>query len=239
MLKVQDLVARSANQRIDGLGFKVEPGEVLAVLGSSESGKHLLGQTIAGVHRLLGGELHINRYRLGTGSDKARIQLGYLPNPAPTAEFLTGYEFLDLVGSIYHLAPESRAERIQDLIDQLEIGPAVYSVAETAPPEVCQKVALAAAVIHSPKLVVLDEPTQFLDFTGKQLVQELVESIAKDSAGVVLITDNLELAEVVSDSFLVLENGRKLIEGSLSQLLNQTHPKMRNLRGVMETVSRQ
>lgn len=236
MLKVQDLVAKSTRERLDNLSFKIEPGEVLAVLGSSESGKHLLGQVIAGIHKPLSGEISINRYRLGTGSDKARIQLGYLPNPAPTEEFLTGYELLDLIGSIYHLAPTARAERIQFLIDLLEIGPSVYSVPETATADVRQKVALASAVIHSPKLVVLDEPTQMLDFNGPRIVGELVKSLTESSSSVLLVTDNLEFAQEFSDNFLVLANGQKLIEGTMAQLLNQSHPHSRTLRGVLETV---
>src|SRR3989344_7784905 len=103
MLKVQDLVAKTANQRLDGLSFKVEPGEILAVVGPCDSGKHLLGQVVGGLHRKISGEVLINHYNLSPGSSKAKIQLGYLPNPAPTENFLTGYELIDLVGSIYHL----------------------------------------------------------------------------------------------------------------------------------------
>ncbi|MDO8650046.1 MAG: ABC transporter ATP-binding protein [Candidatus Berkelbacteria bacterium] len=238
MLKVQDLVAKSTRERLEGLSFKVEPGEVLAILGSGDCGKHLLGQVIAGTHKPLHGEISINRYRLGTGSDKARIQLGYLPNPAPNEDFLTGYELLDLIGSIYHLAPTARAERIQFLIDLLEIGPSVYSVLETASADVRQKVALACAVIHSPKLVILDEPTQMLDFNGPRIVGELVRSLTESSSSVVLITDNLEFAQDLADHFLVLANGQKLIEGTMAQLLNQSHPHTRTLRGVLEAVGR-
>ncbi|MCR4277618.1 MAG: ABC transporter ATP-binding protein [Candidatus Berkelbacteria bacterium] len=236
MLKVQDLIAKVANRHLDGLSFKVEPGEVLAILGSSDSGKHELGQVLAGIHKTLSGEISINRYHLNTGSDKARIQLGYLPNPAPIEEFLTGYELLDLIGSIYHLAPNTRKERIQFLIDLLEIGPSVYSILETASPDVCQKVALASSVIHSPKLVILDEPTQMLDFNGPRLVGDIVKNMTNSSSSVVLITDNLELAQDLADNFLVLANGQKLIEGTMAQLLNQTHPHLRSLRGVMEKI---
>lgn len=236
MLKVQDLVARSLRERIDGISFKVESGEVLAILGSSDSGKHLLGQVITGTHRTLSGEIYINRYRLESGSDKARIQLGYLANPAPTEEFLTGYELLDLIGSIYHLSPKARAERIQFLIDHLEIGPLVYSALETAPSEIRQKVALGAAVIHSPKLIVLDEPTQGLDYNGPRLIKDLVSSMVDSGTAVVLITDNLELAQEISDRLLILVNGRKFIDGTLTQIYNQTHPHTRSLRGAMETI---
>ena len=238
MLKVQDLVAGAVTERIDGLSFKVGTGEVLAVVGSSDSGKHLLGQVIAGVHQAIQGEVLINHYRLNSISDKARIQLGYLPNPAPTEDSLTGYELLDLIGSVYHLAPPARSERIQNLIERLEIGPSVYSVLEAAPAQVRQKVALGATVIHRPKLVILDEPTQMLDFNGPRIVGELIKSLTASSSSVLLITDNLEFAQGLADHFLVLSNGQKLIEGTMAQLLNQSHPHTRTLRGVLEAVGR-
>lgn len=236
MLKVQDVVAKSGSVRLEGVSFKVEPGEVLAVLGSSDSGKNLLGQVIAGTHKPLSGEVSIGHYRVGSGSDKARIQIGYLPNPAPTEEFLTGYELLDLIGSIYHLAPAVRSERIQFLIDLLEIGPMVYSVLEKAPADIRQKVALASAVIHSPKLVVLDEPSQLLDFNGPRLVGELLKSLTRESTSVLLITDSPELAQELADRFLIIVDGHRLIEGTMAQLLNQSHPNPRTLRGVLETI---
>ncbi|MEK9167615.1 MAG: ABC transporter ATP-binding protein [Patescibacteria group bacterium] len=238
MLKVQDLVAKSSYERIDGLSFKVESGEVLAIVGSSDSGKHLLGQTLVGAQRRVSGEILVNRYRLNSGSDKAQIQLGYLANPSPTEEFLTGYELLDLIGSIYHLAPSSRQERLQSLIEQLEIGPSVYSVLEHVPSDVRQKVALAASVIHSPKLLVLDEPTQMLDYNGPRLVSDIITSATRTGAAIVLITDNLELAQELADQYLVLSRGKKIIEGTLTQLIHQFHPHLRTLRGVLEAVGR-
>ncbi|MDP3993180.1 MAG: ATP-binding cassette domain-containing protein [bacterium] len=240
MLKVQDLSAHSPNEALFGVSFEVPNGQVLAVVGKSDSGKHLLGAVLAG-NPLAGGsvtsgEVHANSYRYRTHRQKVQIQTGYLANPVQLEEFLTGYELLDLIGSLYHLAPVSRSKQIETLSSALDIGSALYGVIERETLATRQKIALIATVIHAPKVLILDEPTQSLDFAGRGQVGKLIDDQASQGSSIVLITDNLELAEHSADEIIVLEQGQILLNGTLQQLINQTKTRTHTLKGVMETL---
>lgn len=236
MLKVQDLVARATNEHLNGLSFEVPNGQILAVVGKSDSGKHLLGEVLADNSQILAGEIHANSYRHRTHHQKAQIQTGYLANPVQLEEFLTGFELLDLIGSLYHLAPADRSRMIESLSTVLDIGPALYGVIELAAPATRQKIGLAAALIHSPKILILDEPTQYLDFAGQNQLEQLIVDQAREGSSIVLITDNLELAERLGDEIIILDQGQKLLSGTLQQLINQTKARTHSLKGVMETL---
>lgn len=236
MLKVQDLGAHSPNETLYGVSFEVPNGQVLAVVGKSDSGKHLLGAVLAGKIPATYGDIHANSYRHRTHRQKIQIQTGYLANPVQLEEFLTGYELLDLIGSLYHLAPVSRSKQIEILSSALDIGSALYGVIEREILATRQKIALIATLIHSPKVVILDEPTQYLDFAGQGQVEKLIADQASQGSSIVLITDNLELAEHLADEIIVLDQGQKLLNGTLQQLINQTKTRTHTLKGVMETL---
>lgn len=236
MFKVQDLCARSTNEALDGLSFEVPNGQILAVVGRSDSGKHLLGEVLAGNGHIISGEIQANSYRHRTHRQKIQIQTGYLANPVELEEFLTGFELLDLIGSLYHLAPVNRSEQIEILSNALDIGSALYGVIERESPATRQKIGLTAALIHSPRIIILDEPAQYLDFVGQELVEKLMLDHAREGSSIVMITNNLELAERLADEIIVLDQGQKILEGTLQQLINQTKSHTRSLKGVMETV---
>ncbi|MEK7170728.1 MAG: ABC transporter ATP-binding protein [Patescibacteria group bacterium] len=236
MFRIQDLCARSIKEVLSGISLEVKNGQVLAILGKSDSGKHLLGEILAGKCPAISGEIITNNYRRHTHRQKTQIQTGYLANPVQLEEFLTGFELLDLIGSLYHLSPVARTQRIAVLANTLEIGQALYSVIESTDPATRQKIALAIALIHSPKVLILDEPAQYLDFVGQKQVERLITDQTNEGSSVVLITDNLELAERLADEIIILDQGQILLAGTLQRLINQTKSRAHSLDGVMKTI---
>lgn len=232
MFKVNQISARNGQDSLNNVSFKVSSGEVLAVIGPNSCGKHLLGQVLAGQLELQSGTITLSHYRLDSQPIKAKSLLGYLPNPAGVEQFLSGYEFLDLIGSLYRIAPPERAERIKELIEKLDLAQNAYGILNRASAATTQKVALAAAVIHNPSCLVLDEPMQYLDFAGQEQLSALVTSAGQAGAAVVLVTDQLTTAEKLADRFLLLDQGLVLMEGSIKELINQTRPQTNSLEGI-------
>lgn len=236
MLKINQLSARSAYEHLDDISFVVESGELIAVVGPELSGKRLLGQVIAGQEPARSGLVSVNHYRIDNQPVKARRQIGYLPGQSSLPPSLTGFEYLDLVGAIYRLAPQERLSRIQTLITELDFSQTAYSVLEQVSPASRHKIALAAALIHQPSVIVLDEPLQYLDFAGQIRATELMKAAQSEGAAIILITDNLNLAEQWADHFAVLDNGQMIAGGTLKQLTNQTRPTTHDLPGVYQTI---
>ena len=237
MLNVRQLSARTTGQSLTDLSFRVETGEILAIIGSEQCGKHLLAQALSGQIQLKDGVISVNHYRLDAQPIKSRCQLGYLANPPSLEEFLSGYEYLDIVGATYHISPTERQNRIGRLIGELDFAEGAYSVIERVSPATRQKIALAAALVHQPEVLIVEEPTTNLDFDGQSRAIKLLKDEAPSRA-TVLISDNLSLAEELADRFLLLENGAVLAEGTMKTLLNQVGPAVRDLSGIYQTIFR-
>ena len=234
MLLVQDLVATSVRERLNGVSFKIGNGEVLAVLGLNTAGGHLLGQVLAGKSGLRKtGQVQLNSYHYRSQIQKVMAQTGYLANPVQLPEYLSGFEFLDFVGSIYHLSPETRNKRIGELGETLKLGSDLFSIIESTSHDVRQKIAFAVSIIHKPRLLVLDEPTQYLDYVGQGQIKKLINEQPKEGTSVIIITNNLELATTIADRFVVMAEGQIALEGTLAQLVNQTKSRPKTLEGVM------
>lgn len=236
MLKAQDLIAHTPWETLVDVSLTVGTGELVAVIGNQNSGKHLLGQVLSGQIEAQRGRVTVNHYQLERQPVKARSQIGYLANPLVLEPFFSGFEYLDLIAAIYHLAPAARLVRIQELIGQLDLSSEVYSQFERVKISTQQKVGLAAALIHQPSVLILDEPLQFLDYADQQRVMALIKSTQKDGAAIVLITDNLPLAEGVAERFILLNQGSIVGEGTLKQLINQTRASTHDLAGVYQTI---
>lgn len=199
----------------------------------------MLGQILSGQKEPKSGIVTINHYQLYRHPIKARDQIGYLANSDSGEPFLTGAEFLDLVGAVYRLSPARRAARIEELVANLDLTADVYTTMERLSLGSRQKIVLAAALIHQPSCLILDEPLQYLDFDGQQRALELVNNAQKEGAAIILITDSLTLAEELADEIIILDNGRIAAQGTLKQLQNQAQPADRSLAGIYQAILEQ
>ena len=193
MVKVQEVSAQNPLESLTDVGFSVDSGELVAVIGSNNSGKHLLGQVIAGHRPVQKGSVTISHYQLQANPIRARSQLGYLANPVVLEKFLTGFEYLDLVAATYRLSPKVRLERIKELQDRLGFAADAYTSIERIATSIRQKIGLAAAIIHQPSLLILDEPLQYLDHSGQLSAWQAIKAEQKNGSAIILITDDLAL----------------------------------------------
>jgi len=236
MLKVHQVSAKQTDERLSDISLTVGSGELVAVLGPEYSGKDLLGQVVAGMWPTSSGVISINHYFLNRQSLKAKRQIGYVGHQTFLPMALTGFEYLDLVGSVYRLAPKERLKQIQQLIEDLDFNGQAYTPLERVSPATLQKVALAAAFIHEPTVLILNEPLQQLDYAGQNQALELINTAIKNGAAIILITNDLPLASQLADQLILMSNGEVVASGTLKQLINQTKPDHHDLAGVYEAI---
>jgi ABC-2 type transport system ATP-binding protein len=203
---------------IQDLSLEVRPGEILGFLGPNGAGKTTTLRVCAGLLRPDAGEVWISGTSLRQQAMQARRRFGFVPDRPFLYERLTAREFLDFIAALYDVAPATAVARTDELLRQLELVEAADDPIETYSHGMRQKVSVAAALLHDPPLVMLDEPLTGLDPHGARTLKDLLRERAARGHGVLVSTHLLEVAERLCDRVVILHRGLKRAEGSLAEL---------------------
>ncbi|HTO90343.1 MAG TPA: ABC transporter ATP-binding protein [Candidatus Sulfotelmatobacter sp.] len=203
---------------VHALDLTVRAGEVLGFLGPNGAGKTTTLRVAAGLLRADSGEVRISGASLSREPMRARARLGFVPDRPYLYERLTAREFLEFVAALYRVAPSDAAPRAQALIERLDLGEVADDLIETYSLGMKQKLSLAAAVLHDPPLLMLDEPLIGLDPRGARALKDLLRERAARGLGVLVSTHLLDVAERLCDRVLILDRGEKRAEGTLAEL---------------------
>ncbi len=219
-LSIQHLVIDyGARRAVDDLALEVRPGEIYGLLGSNGAGKSSTIKSIVGLLRPVTGEVRVfGEDAVGDGV-RAKELLGYVPETALLYEALTPREFLEFVAGVRHLEPAAASERLRSYASAFLLDAELEEPIATLSNGTRQKVLVIAALLHAPRLLVLDEPLNSLDPRSVRIVKELlVRFVATGGRGVLLSTHTMETAEALCHRVGILDHGRLQAEGTLDQL---------------------
>jgi len=236
MLKADSLsVPGPTTTEIVNFSLEARRGEVVALVGPNGSGKSIILRTLAGLNDNVHGSIKINNINVLKEPEKAKTQLGYLPNPVILEPYLTGFEILEMVGAMHNIAPELRPQKILTLAEHFDCKSQLYTTTERLGRAIWQKIGLMASLMHEPALLLWDEPTLHLDPYSQSAVTASVRHSAKEGVATVIATNDLSFAEALADKIVLLDNGETLAVGSLRQLCNQFKVGERRLWAVYST----
>jgi ABC-2 type transport system ATP-binding protein len=212
---------------LNGVSFEVGPSEVFGLLGPNGSGKTTLLNVMAGVTLPTGGSVEIDGVDMAKDPVKAKGAIGYVPDSPYYYPRLTGYEFLDFVGGLYGVECGKRGDRIAGLSRLLELEEWLNKLMEGYPRGVRQKLMLAAALLHEPKVLLSDEPTANLDPKSARLAKDVFKKLAgAQGVAIIVSTHILEIAEKICDRIAILNKGEIVASGTMSELRQKAraHP---------------
>jgi ABC-2 type transport system ATP-binding protein len=192
---------------VDDVTFDVAPGEVLGFLGANGAGKSTTMRMIAGFIAPTAGEVTVCGHDIERSPVAAKACMGYLPEGAPSYGEMTVAEFLDFVADIRQLTGADRRRRRDIVIDRLGLAPVIEQVIETLSKGFRRRVGLAQALIHDPKVLILDEPTDGLDPNQKHEVRRLINELSKEKL-VIVSTHILEEVHEVCTRAIIIAKGR-------------------------------
>ena len=223
-LRVTDLTRRYGRfTAVDRLTLEVGPGEIVGFLGPNGAGKTTTLRCCCGLLRPDDGEILVAGASLLDEPRRARMGLGFVPDRPFLYERLTGREMLELIGALYDVPGPIAQERAEDLMRRLQLEEAAGDLIETYSQGMRQKVAVAAAVLHDPPLLLLDEPLGGLDPHGARALKDLLRERAARGLGVLISTHLLEVAERLCDRVVILHGGRRIAAGTLGELRGASH----------------
>ncbi len=203
---------------VDGLNLQVQPGELFAFLGPNGAGKTTTIKMISGLLLPDCGSVRVCGYPMGLDGRQAKAQLAYVPDEPFLYEKLTGREFLDFVAEMYCLSPEVRNRLLEFLIDRLELSPFLHKLCEGYSHGMKQRTVLAAAMLHEPRVLVIDEPMVGLDPKTVRTVKDLMRDMTSKGGAVFMSTHTLEVAEAVADRVGIIHHGKLVASGTVEEL---------------------
>lgn len=203
---------------VAGLDLEVLPGEIYGLLGPNGAGKTTTLKMLCGLVHPDKGSIaicgrDISRYPL-----EAKGLLGFIPDQPFIYESLTGREFLQFVANLYRLDRKTSAERLESLVQEFEAQDWLDLRAESYSHGMRQKMVLAAALLHRPRVYLIDEPMVGLDPASILKVREIFKREAAAGAGIVLSTHTLSLAESLCSRIGIISQGRLVAQGTIAQL---------------------
>ena len=219
MIELAELVKDFGSLRaVDRLTLTVERGQILGFIGRNGAGKTTTIRMLAGLLEPTSGSARLGGIDVWREPERAKAQLGYLPDHPFLYERLRGDELLRFVGRLHGLARGGLEGRIERLLDELDLRRDASELIETYSHGRRQRLALAAALLHEPSALVLDEPVVGLDPPGRRQLGRLLRERASQGAAILLSTHSLAVAEAICDRFAVLEAGRLVADGDLAEL---------------------
>ncbi len=239
-LEVRDLAKSFGGKRaVDGITFDVQAGELYALLGPNGAGKTTTLRMIAGLLSPDAGAISVFGVDARTDQAAAKKLIAWLPDEPLLYDKLTAWEYLEFVAGLWGVAPVQAKVDAERLLKLLGLWDNRNDRCETFSRGMKQKAVLAGALIHQPKLLMLDEPLTGLDAAAGRLVKDLIRARVADGAAVILTTHILDVAERMADRIGIIKDGKLLIEGSLDDLRRQAGAQGQSLEDVFLSLTGQ
>ncbi len=204
---------------LERVSFELPAGEIVGLLGPNGAGKSTAMKIVLGILKADEGTVDVFGHDVRSETVVVKGLIGYVPESPQLYEFLTGSEYLDFVADMYGMDPANRAGRISQYLRALELSGHEDSMISGYSQGMKQKVALISALVHRPRLLVLDEPLNGLDPRSARLVKDLLRSLAsREGVGVLFSTHVLDIAQAICDRVVILDHGRVRAEGTVGEL---------------------
>ncbi len=205
---------------VDNVSFHIGKGEIVGLLGPNGAGKTTIMKILTGYHYPTHGTAILNGYSIYDDLLKVKESTGYLPEMAPLYDDLTVIEYLDFMADIRKVPKEHKKREIERVIQECGLSPVVYRSIGKLSKGYRQRTGLAQAIIHSPDILILDEPTTGLDPNQIIEIRKLICDIGKEKT-VILSTHILQEVEAVCNRVLILDHGKIVAEGSPDKIRDQ------------------
>lgn len=219
MLRIEHLTKAYGDKKaVDDLSLHIRPGEIYGFIGHNGAGKTTTLKSVVGILRFDSGEIMINGRSIKDEPVACKRDLAYIPDNPDLYDFMTGIKYLNFVADIFGVPSEERRAKIDDyaarfeLTDDLAQPIAVYSHGMK------QKLAVIAAWLHSPKLIIMDEPFVGLDPKAAHLLKIMMREVCDEGGAIFFSTHVLEVAEKLCDKVAIIKGGRLIRSGTMEEV---------------------
>ena len=203
---------------VDDLSLHIAPGEIYGFIGHNGAGKTTTLKSVVGIQRFDAGEITIGGRSIKTDPVACKKMLAYIPDNPDLYEFMTGIQYLNFIADIFGVEAEKRQERIRRYADLFELTSDLAQPVAAYSHGMKQKLAIIAAWIHDPKLILMDEPFVGLDPKAAHLLKGMMRAVCDGGGAIFFSTHVLEVAEKLCDKVAIIRSGRLVRSGTMEEV---------------------
>ncbi len=219
MLSIEHLTKCYGEKKaVDDLTLRIAPGEIFGFIGHNGAGKTTTLKSVVGIQRFDAGEIRINGVSVKEEPLKCKAMLAYIPDNPDLYDFMTGIGYLNFVADIFGIGTEERTERIHRYADAFGLTSDLAQPVSSYSHGMKQKLAVISALIHEPKLLIMDEPFVGLDPRASHLLKEIMRSFCDAGGAIFFSTHVLEVAEKLCDKIAIIKGGRLIRSGTMEEV---------------------
>ena len=226
MIKLSaDNLSKSYGKKIavDDVTIKVEAGQIIGFLGPNGAGKTTTLKMLIGLLKPDKGQISICGFDLSKDPVSAKAKIGFVPDIPNLYEKLTPIEFFNFISEVFRLDRAVGEKRISDLIDLFDLGESKKKLIASLSHGTKQKVSLAAAVLHRPEVLLLDEPTGGLDPRATRKIKDVMIELARNGCAILFSTHILEIAESMCNRLYIINSGKIVAQGAINELKDRVN----------------
>lgn len=214
MLKISHLTKTYGDKKaVDDLTVEIKPGEIYGFIGHNGAGKTTTIKSCCGIIGFDSGEITVDGISIKKNPLECKKRIAYIPDNPDLYEFLSGIKYLNFIADIYAVSKKDREERIRKYADLFELTADLAQPISAYSHGMKQKLALISALIHNPKLMLLDEPFVGLDPKAAHTLKELMRDLCNRGGAIFFSTHVLEVAEKLCDKIAIIKGGKLVISG--------------------------
>ena len=219
MLKIEHLTKKYGDfKAVDDLSLHIAPGEIYGFIGHNGAGKTTTLKSVVGILQFDNCEIYIYGTSITADPLKCKKEIAYIPDNPDIYEFMTGIKYLNFVADIFGVSAADRQEKIRKYAEIFELSSDLAQPISTYSHGMKQKLAIISAWIHSPKLIIMDEPFVGLDPKAAHLLKGMMREICDNGGAIFFSTHVLEVAEKLCDKIAIIKEGKLVRSGTMEEV---------------------
>lgn len=219
MLKIEHLTkAYGEKKAVDDLNLHIAPGEIYGFIGHNGAGKTTTLKSVAGILQFDAGEIYIDGMPIKENPLECKRRFAYIPDNPDLYDYMTGIKYLNFIADIFGVGANDRQVRIRKYADALELTADLAQPIAAYSHGMKQKLAIIAAWLHEPKLILMDEPFVGLDPKASHLLKEMMREVCDEGGAIFFSTHVLEVAEKLCDKVAIIKSGRLIRSGTMEEV---------------------
>lgn len=223
MLKIEHLTKRYGEKiAVNDLSLQIRPGEIYGFIGHNGAGKTTTLKSCCGILQYDSGVITVDGTSMKGNSLACKRKIAYIPDNPDLYEFMTGIQFLNFVSDIFGVGAEDRQARIRRYADAFELTADLAQPVSAYSHGMKQKLAIISALVHEPKLIIMDEPFVGLDPKAAHLLKTLMREMCDNGSAIFFSTHVLEVAEKLCDKIAIIKAGKLVKSGTMEEVKGDT-----------------
>ena len=219
MLKIEHLTKTYGDKKaVDDLSLHILPGEIYGFIGHNGAGKTTTLKSVAGILQFDAGEITIDGNSVRNQPLACKKEIAYIPDNPDLYDYMTGIKFLNFIADIFGISAADRQARIHDYAERFELTADLAQRIASYSHGMKQKLAIIAAWIHQPKLIIMDEPFVGLDPKAAHLLKGMMREVCDEGGAIFFSTHVLEVAEKLCDKVAIIKAGRLIRSGTMEEV---------------------